>query len=508
MNARRGLGGIDCVEVQSVQKLRLLIRRKRTAGAPSTWAPRPPAQIFTVNGERRRSPRCSLHRIQRGIWRSPTRDSRACRADHLGWSRRGVKAYVLALNPSATVHVNMTGNVRWQTIAYVARLTGLSDETIRKYCIATPKVHFPNARLVDERWEIPDDEVRAAYIIDRSLIVGRSGLTESRLTQLERLGKLACSNDGKFSLDQEVFLHSVKAVEDLASVPLFEERRAPRAVTGLGESVALDAPAAAASAAVIPGAAGLPGLAPSQGQRQQQTEVVLVRPGIALMDEFRAYMTDHKDPARLPDEFFAGEYAPEFIPPVGVKFHVALGPGGRGDDEQPWGTWVCRYPQWGYDGKNLRWEGECEICIPGFYSRGSIPDEYGEDVANYRLLRGLWNARAAEARSRLREKARIARVAFLPDFAWRPDVRNWVVRYQRERLHPSEFPDSVKAGLVDVAFIPTYNMFFYASTGEVISDGAGGAFTIIGLTPGFSDEFGMVDSFPLEPLPAHVARGS
>jgi hypothetical protein len=46
-------------------------------------------------------------------------------------------------------------------------------------------------------------------------------------------------------------------------------------------------------------------------------------------------------------------------------------------------------------------------------------------------------------------------------------------------------------------------MFFWESTGEVRSDGAGGEYTVLAITPGFSDEFGPVeDALPLEPLPA------
>jgi hypothetical protein len=222
-----------------------------------------------------------------------------------------------------------------------------------------------------------------------------------------------------------------------------------------------------------------------------------------LRDEFVAYMTEHRDPVRLPDEFFGGEYAADFIPPTGVEYHVALGPGGEcHEDGLPKHTWVSRYPRWSWDGTNLAREADGEFCVEGFYQRGSVPDEYAAANEKYRLLRDHWSLRAAEARARLRDRARIARVTFLPDSMWRPDVRGWLRRYQEQRLHPSEFPDSVKAALVDVEFFPTHNMFFYESTGEVRSDGAGGEYTVIGITPGFSDEFGPVDGSPLEPLPA------
>jgi hypothetical protein len=393
-----------------------------------------------------------------------------------------------------------SGDTRWLTIATAARYTGLSDETIRKYCIATPKVHFPSARLVDDRWEIPEDEVRAAKVIDRSLVLVGSGLTESRLTQLERLGKIECSGDGKFSLDQQVYLHRVKTLEDPASALAFEERAAPNAVTGTRHpSAPEEATVPLAQPAATP-AAQPAGQSTPDAQRAQQTEIVLVRPGIALLDEFLAYMTEHKDPARLPDEFFAGEYALEFIPPVGVEYYVALGPGVDELDGRP-NTWVRVYPRWTWDGEKLAREAEREFYVEGFYRRGIVPDQYAEASAKYRLLRGHWNLRAAEARARLSDRARTARVTFLPDSTLRPDVEGWLRRYETQRLHPSEFPDSVKAALVEVEFFPTYNMFFYESTGEVRGNAAGGEYTVVGITLGYSDEFGPVEQCPLEPLP-------
>lgn len=389
----------------------------------------------------------------------------------------------------------------WLTITHVARLTGLSDETIRKYCIA--KVHFPSARLVDDRWEIPEDEARAAKIIDRSVVVVRNGLKEPWLAQLERLGKLRCSSDGKFSLDHEVYLHRVKALLDPASAPAFEEPAARTAVTTSGDPVPPEATAPLASAAATP--APQPSGQPTPDvARPPQTEVVLVRQGLELMKEFFEYMTEHRDPARLPDEFFTGENALEFIPPVGVEYHVAWGPGGMHDEDgRPADTWVHRYARWTFDGKNLAREAEGELFVKGFYPRGSVPDQYAEANARYRLLRDHWNLRATEARARLRDRARIARVTFLPDSTWRPDVRGWLRRYQEQRLHPSEFPDSVKAALVDAEFFPTHNMFFYESTGEVRSNELG-EYTVIGITPGFSDWFGLVDRCPLDPLPAEL----
>lgn len=83
----------------------------------------------------------------------------------------------------------------------------------------------------------------------------------------------------------------------------------------------------------------------------------IIRPGIDREDEFLAFMTKHKDPTRLSDEFFAVEHAPEFIPPVGVEHYVALGPAGPVDSGgQPTGTWVRRYARWRYDGKKLKQE--------------------------------------------------------------------------------------------------------------------------------------------------------
>ena len=102
----------------------------------------------------------------------------------------------------------------------------------------------------------------------------------------------------------------------------------------------------------------------------------------------------------------------------------------------------------------------------------------------------------------MRERARLARVTFLPDSMWRPDVRGWLQRYEQQRLHPSEFPTSVKAALVGADFFPPYNALFYESTGEVRIDALGGEYTVIGVTGGFSDEFGWVDRIPLGPLPA------
>jgi hypothetical protein len=374
--------------------------------------------------------------------------------------------------------MSVGGGTRWQSIAHVARITGLSDETIRKYCIAIPKVHFPSARMVDDRWEIPDDEARAAKVVDRALVLARTGLSEPSLTQLERLGKISCNSEGKFSLDQEVYLHTAKRLER------GEGNTATRANDLDDETAALVAESTA------------PANSPSNqdGQAEarpgSQVGIVLVRPGLPLMQDFVEYMTEHKDPARLADEFFAGQYAPAFIPPVGVEYYVALGPGPAHDVDGPSGTWVRRYPRWSYDGKNLVCDGQTELLVDGLFRRGAIPEQYAHTSAAYRLLEAVWNARAIEARGRLKEKARVARVAFLPDLVWRPDVPNWIRRYQEERLHPSEFPDSVRAALVNVPFLPTFNMFSYESTGEVRKDPSGGTYTVIGVSRGYSDEFG------------------
>lgn len=91
----------------------------------------------------------------------------------------------------------------------------------------------------------------------------------------------------------------------------------------------------------------------------------------------------------------------------------------------------------------------------------------------------------------------------LPERVWGLDVRSWIARYQTEKLHPSVFPDSVKVGLVDVPFIPTYDMFLYESTGEVRLDAHGNEYTVMRVTPGFSEDdgFKQFDGRPLEPLP-------
>jgi len=182
-------------------------------------------------------------------------------------------------------------------------------------------------------------------------------------------------------------------------------------------------------------------------------------------------MIGHGDPRRLPDEIFAGRYAPEFIPPVGAMYFVCLNVAPPADPEtiEP-RTIVRSYPYWrlSRNGKYLERLPQVDtLSVPAVLKRGSIPSEFAPSSARYVQLRESWRMRAVEARAKLRLRVAGGGASFLESFSEPPRIEAELARYQEERLHPSELPESVMANLINTPFLPVIGMARVECTGQL-----------------------------------------
>lgn len=315
------------------------------------------------------------------------------------------------------------------TLEDAAALACVSVGTVRNWI----NMKMLTAEMIDGAYRVDAATLRGSKLLREKALLARAALREAAIEQADLAQAIECGavvpiagSPRLFSLNDADELLRWKRGEWIAPTQVEDDE--PRASDNHDGEV-VEVPADDASV-------------PLPGDESHSTHLDVRSSGWPVLVR---YITEHRDPYKLPRWYWDTRTCPEFVPPAGVFRYIYWYLFNADAEGNPC-TGIKRSQGWRWDKQQRKLspvpEDECFDCEDEVtWPPGREPPKYAKQNLRWRHLRADWQQAWFQRRGELRAQGIDPLSLPIADTSERRDRRAILLRYREEHWAPCDLPD-------------------------------------------------------------------